>query len=342
MTAPTVVISAWETISPLGWNAEEHARNLRKPAAGEPGPRTVAGFDVRQVLGPRGTRAMCRGTGLAVATTGQLLARVGLDKERRPAGSDDWIGVVLATSDMVQPLSSFNTDSWTRGRPYDVDPAQAPSLLMNVHSGHSAIWHRLRGPNSTICGSHLGSLLALSYARRLLHGGHARAVLCGAVEEHSEVRAAYTAARAGAEAATALGEGCVAFLLESAATAKRPPLAEVVALNFGFAADPDDTGTALTAALHRALETAGAQAAEVSAVALGPGGADTEVAAIRHTFGDVRLLSASADAVGDTESVSGAFQIAEILADPRCAQSLVAATSTDSEGRVGCALLRVF
>ncbi|NUT49825.1 MAG: 3-oxoacyl-ACP synthase, partial [Saccharothrix sp.] len=255
MRPATTFITAWDTYSPLGCGAEEHTRNARAGAAGhEPGPREVPGFDVRQVLGAKGTRSMRRATGLAVATTGRLLSRVGLDPDRRTAYTDEEIGLVLATSDNVQALVEFNRDSLTRARPYDVDPAQAPNLLMNVHAGQCAIRHRLRGPNTTVCGAHLGSLLALNYARRLQQGGHTPAMLCGAVEECSDARAAYATART-AGSRVPPGEGCVVFLLERGdrVSAARPPLAEVLALEFGFAPHDGAVGAVLAECLRRAL-----------------------------------------------------------------------------------------
>jgi 3-oxoacyl-[acyl-carrier-protein] synthase II len=331
------VITAWETHSPLGQGAAAHLDGIGAPAPGD-GPRLVPDFDVRRALGSRGTRSMCRATGLAVATTGRLLARAGLTRGERTAYADDELGLVLATSDNVQSLDEFNTDTWTRSRPYDVEPAQVPVLLMNVHASQCAIWHRLRGPNSTICGSHLGSLLAVSYARRLLRRGHARAVLCGAVEEYSATRAAHVAARAGDRARRPLGEGCVMFLLEAGASDG----AEVLAVEFGFAASDPDVRPAVASCLRRALARAGVAATQVAAVApsstLDARG-QAERAAIRDVLGDPRLVAASADAVGDTHAVSGAFQILELLAAP-AGGGIAAVTSTDAEGRVGCALLR--
>jgi 3-oxoacyl-[acyl-carrier-protein] synthase II len=339
------IITAWETLSPLGWNAEEHSRNALEPASDQgSGPRMVPGFEVRQALGVRGTRSMCRATGLAVATTGRLLSRAALDVGARRAYADEEIGIVLATSDNVQALSDFNRDSWIRSRPYDVDPAQAPVLLMNVHAGQCAIWHRLRGPNSTICGSHLGFLLALSQARRIQRRGHARAVVCGAVEEYSASRAALADARGG-ESRRPLGEGCVMFLLElgDATSTTGPAHGEVLATEFGFAPREDAVQTVLAACLRRGLAKAGVGPAQVAAVAPSPAiGArgHAEESAIRNVFGGVPLLRGAGDALGDTHAVSGAFQLIEALAGTGAA-GVAGVTATDAEGRVGCVLIRV-
>jgi 3-oxoacyl-[acyl-carrier-protein] synthase II len=341
------VITAWETRSPLGCGADEHTSGTRDPAPADgDGPRLVAGFDVRQTLGPRGTRSMRRATGLAVATAGQLLARAALADGQRTRYADAEIGLVLATSDNVQTQVEFNRDTWTRSRPYDVDPAQVPVMLMNVHASQCAIWYRLKGPNSTICGGQLGTLLALSYARRLQRRGHARAVLCGAVEEYNVTRAAYVAARAGDRPRRPLGEGCVLFLLEDGdATADaRPALGEVLAVEFGFAPHDGAVQQATTGCLRRALTKADVPVTHVVAVAPSPAlGArgHAERAAIGAVFGKIRLVTATLDGLGDTHAVSAAFQIVELLADRRSAGAVVAVTATDAEGRVGCALMRL-
>ncbi|HKT01675.1 MAG TPA: beta-ketoacyl synthase N-terminal-like domain-containing protein [Rugosimonospora sp.] len=340
------VITAWETRSPVGHSAEAHAAGLGTGAPAGDGPRVVPGFEVRQVLGPRGTRSMCRATGLAVATTGQLLAGAGLGTDRRAGYADEQLGLVLATSDNVQTLFEFNRDTWTRSRPYDVEPAQVPVLLMNVHASQCAIWHRLKGPNSTVCGGHLGSLLALGYATRMQRRGHAPAVLCGGVEEYSAARAAVAAADPGAGPYRPLGEGCAVFLLEDgdALAGTRPVLGEVLAVEFGFAPYPGGVQPVLAGCLRAALAKAGVPAARVAAVAPSPvPGAPgvAERSAITEVFGDVRLATASLDALGDTHAVSAAFQVVELLADRALAGRTAVVTGADTEGRVGCAVLAI-
>nr|WP_269440689.1 beta-ketoacyl synthase N-terminal-like domain-containing protein [Micromonospora tarapacensis] len=333
---------------PLAAGARRRRAHPRRGARHAPRrrPRQVPDFEVRQVLGPKGTRSMCRASGLAVATTGRLLTRFALDRQHRAGHTDDDLGLVLATSDNVQTVVNFNRDSWTRSRPYDVDPAQLPVSLMNVHAGQCAIWHRLRGPNSTICGSHLGSLLALRYTGRLLRRGHARAVLCGAVEEYSEARAAYAAARAAPGPRRPPGEGCVIFLVESAdqVAPERPVLAELLTVEFGFAPRDNAVRAALAGCLSRALTRAGVPADRIGAVVPSPaldarGG--EEQLAIKAVLGEVPVLSATHDALGDTDSVAAAFQIVRLLTDPALAGQIAAVTATDAEGRVGCALLRM-
>lgn len=238
MNAP--VITAWETFSPLGHGAKAHVEGLR--AGGDGAARaTVENFEVRQILGRAGTRSMDRATGLAVATTSRLLEKIGSGDERNAAYAPDEIGLVLGTSDGIKSAMDFLRDTWTRDKPYDVDPSHVPRTLMNFAAGQCAIWHGIKGPNTTICGSHATGLLTLNYARRMQRSGHAKAAVWGAVEEFSAERAVVESARSGGEDGQPSSEGCVMFLLEApdAVGDGRTALAEVLAVEFGVYADPD-------------------------------------------------------------------------------------------------------
>lgn len=346
MTALTV--TAWETYSPLGHDAQTHLDGLAaldERADESSGVRTaVEDFDVRRILGRVGTRAMDRAAALAVATTRRLLERLGgADAPFGPYRPED-LGLVLGTSDGAGSVMHFQRDTWTRDKPYDVDPTHIPRTLMNFAAGQCAIWHGIKGPNVTVCGAHTSGLLALNYARRLHRNGHAAAVLWGAVEELSAERVAVEAARPGGFSGSSPSEGCVMFLLEPAGTG-RAPLAEVLAVEFGVWAEPDGIAEVLTGCLGTALARASIEPKEVLAVAptaLVGSGAAGERAAIADVFGaGVPLLSTSLRGLGDARAVSTAYQIVEVLAALAGSGQIGAVTSVDAEGRVGCALLRV-
>ncbi|ATY12787.1 3-oxoacyl-ACP synthase [Amycolatopsis sp. AA4] len=334
MTASaTSVITAWETYSPLGHGAQAHLSGLRE---GDGKRAAVADFDVREILGKKGTRAMDRAAGLAVATTGLLLDKIG--RERYAA---DDLGLVLGANDGVQSAMEFLRDTWTRDKPYDVDPAHVPRTLMNFAAGQCAIWHGIKGPNTTICGSHATGLLTLNYARRMHGNGHAKAVVWGAVEELSPGRRAVEAARsAGSDPA----EGCVMFLLEApeAVGGDRRALAEVLAVDFGVYPEPDGMQSALAASLRRALRKAGVDAGEVGAVvpAASPSRGARERAAVGEVLPDAQVRTRSAERFGDTGAASAAYQLVELLAEPGEPGRIGVVTTSDAEGRVGCAVFR--
>lgn len=353
LPAAAPVITAWEAYSPLGHGAQAHAEGLRAAGRSAPARPAVRDFDVRETLGRTGTRSMDRAAGLAVTTTRRLLERAGpaeapLAGDAPLAGyAPTDVGVVLGVSDGIKSVMDFLRDTWTRDKPYDVDPSHVPRTLMNFAAGQCAIWHGVRGPNATICGSHATALLTLNYARRLLRNGHAQAVIWGAVEELSDDRAAVESARTSADGGRPPGEGCVMFLLESAETcpADRTALAGVLAVEFGVWADLGGIRDALAGCLSRALKRAAVPRDEVFAVApLSLAGlrGSAERAGAADVLGSVPVLTKTADAIGDTGAVSAAFQIIELLVEGAGSGRVGVATTADGEGRVGCALLRVY
>ncbi|HZR52898.1 MAG TPA: beta-ketoacyl synthase N-terminal-like domain-containing protein [Streptosporangiaceae bacterium] len=348
------VITAWETYSPLGHGARSHLAGLR---AADPSarPRTaVPDFDVREILGRSGTRSMDRAAGLAVATTRRLLARAGPAEAPLGGYAPEEIGMVLGASDGIKSVMDFLRDTWTRDKPYDVDPSHVPRTLMNFAAGQCAIWYGVRGPNATICGSHATALLTLNYARRLQRNGHAKAAIWGAVEELSADRAAVESARLDGSGGRPPGEGCVMFLLEPAAPAggdrppaggDRPPAAAVLAVEFGVWSSLGQLRGALAGCLRRALARAAVRRDEVFAVAplSAPGSRGcAERAGAADEVGDVPVLTKTADVIGDTGAGSAAFQIVELLAAGAGSGRVGVVTTADGEGRVGCALLRIY
>lgn len=361
ITGGNPVISAWSTVSPAGLSGAEFTEGMRsgKETAVRLDPERwqvpfekahlVPDFDIRTVLGRRGTRSMDRATGLAVTVVGDLLT--GHDGERLP-GVDENTGLVLGTSiGSAQSMMDFTRDSLVGERPYLVDPARFPNTVMNCAAGQSAIWHRLRGPNTTIAGGRATGLLALQYALRLQRAGRAETLLCGAVEEFSTARA-WLDWHATEHRDRLLGEGAAVWLLEraDAVTANgRHGMAEVLGLEFGFAQDSSEIRPVLQAGLRRLLDRSGVAADEVWAVAGSQTRAaddDAERAAVAEMLGGAtpRYLSC-AELVGDTCAASSAFQIVAALAlaegDGDSGGRTVLVTSTEPNGVVGAALLKL-
>ncbi|MFI1852455.1 beta-ketoacyl synthase N-terminal-like domain-containing protein [Streptomyces sp. NPDC020480] len=357
------VISAWAAVSPLGLHGADFATGLRSGRrAGKPlDPEEwsvpfdeaclVPDFHIKQILGRKGTRSMDRTTGMAVTAIGRLLT-----DERLP-GVGENTGVALGTSTgSAQSIMDFTRDSLVGERPFFVDPARFPNTVMNCAAGQTAIWHGLKGPNTTIAGGRATGLLTLQYALRLQRAGRATTVLCGAVEEFSSARAWLEwHSRADGDTAAVLGEGAAVWLLEPEGSARehgRGGLVEVAGLEFGFAADPGGgTGrarTVLADVVRRLLDRTGAEPGRIWAVAdsQAPGAeGEAERAALADVLGGHEPLRVSAaDSIGDTYAASAAFQIAAVLAlaeRPDTAPgSLALITSVDRDGVVGAALLR--
>ncbi|MGW7367831.1 beta-ketoacyl synthase N-terminal-like domain-containing protein [Streptomyces sp. NPDC054841] len=361
----TLVVSGWSAASPYGLGADAFAAGVREnrdavapaPAAAENravdlGPYERAGllpdFDIREVLGRKGTRAMDRATAIAVATVGMLLSEAG------PGLASDIpesIGMVLGTGHgSVQSIMDFTRDSLTGEKPFHVDPAHFPNTVMNRAAGQSAIWHTLRGPNTTVAGGALTGLLTLNYAARLLRQGHCEAVLCGAVEEFSTERAwlEYRARTGSAhrQPAGPLGEGCALFLLEPLGRARthgRTAHAALLSSRFIAFHDPEDAQRAVTRAVTEALKDASVQPDEVALLVPsdtgGPLGA-REDAALADVFGEtspprLRLRRL----IGDASAASASLQLAAALALPGDGRPVLV-TSVDPDGQTGAVVLR--
>ncbi|GAA3299015.1 hypothetical protein GCM10020295_36110 [Streptomyces cinereospinus] len=115
---------------------------------------------------------MDRVTALAVTAVGGLVEAVAEELAARP----EQTALVLGTgSGSVQSIMDFTRDSLSGERPYHVEPARFPNTVMNRAAGQSAIWHRIKGPNTTVAGGSLTGLLALNYALRLHQGRPLRA-----------------------------------------------------------------------------------------------------------------------------------------------------------------------
>lgn len=303
-------ITAWSAISPFGIGADAFRIGLdvRRQTSG-----LVPDFDVRAVLGKKGTRSMDRVTALSVAAVGALA-------ERLPGPET---GLVLGTTGSVQSTMDFTRSSLESERPFYVDPARFPNTVMNCAAGQCAIWHQLKGPNATIAGGRVAGLLALNYARRLQASGRAGTLLCGGAEEYSD-------ARASLYGSALLGEGAAMLLLEPDA---RDGLAEVVALEFGVYAEPEEIRPALVACVRRALDKAGARPENVSLVAPGD---DTPLADV---FGDHQPTRIDCtELIGDAGAAAATFQVLAVLVADTPGLALV--TAVDRDGTVGCALLR--
>lgn len=356
----TLVVSGWSAASPYGLGAEAFADGVREGRDGvhaaddalDLGPYErsghIPGFDIRAVLGRKGTRSMDRATALAVATAGMLLEQAGGGLAQ---DDPEAVGMVLGTGHgSVQSIMDFTRDSLTGEKPFHVDPALFPNTVMNRAAGQSAIWHTLRGPNTTVAGGALTGLLALNYAARLLRRGHCEAVLCGAVEEFSTERAwlEYRTRASGPhqQPTGPLGEGCALFLLEPLGRAHahgRPALATLLGSRFVAFHAPRRAHNAVVRAVTEALKEADVRPDEVALLVPsdcgGPLGG-REDAALASIFGEhqpprLRLRHL----IGDLGAASASLQLAAAVTAME-ADRPVLVTSVDPVGQTGAVVLR--
>lgn len=349
-------ISGWAVLSPFGTERADFAAGLRcgvRPVSRldpaqwpvpDPHAALVPDFDLHTTVGTKGVRNMDRITGLAVATAGQLLGGPAVPgAPPRLAGIDESTALVLGTdSGSVASMMDFTRASLVNSRPYLVEAARFPNVTMNCAAAQIAIWHTLRGPNTTVAGGRVAGLLALQYALRLHRAGRAVAVVCGAVEEYSTARA-WLAHHTGVPGP--LAEGCALLLIEQDDHARvhgRVPLATVEALGFRVADEPG--APAMLADLVReTLADAGVSASAVWAAVTcgGPSSEEDTVAGVLPAA----LRWDTSDLLGDTGAASASLAIAGLLdraADgPGTGARHAVVTAVDRDGGIGCAVLRL-
>ncbi|WP_234542817.1 beta-ketoacyl synthase N-terminal-like domain-containing protein [Streptomyces shenzhenensis] len=357
----TTAISCWATASPYGLGASAFRAGLMtKQAAVRPlpeelragGPHEEGGwvpdFDIKAVLGRKGTRSMDRLTALTVATVGMLLrsAGPGLAEDHPEA-----MGLVIGSGHgSVKSIMDFTKESMTSALPYHVDPGSVPNTVMNRAASQSAISHSIKGPNVTVSAGVLTGLIALNYATALLRQRRAEAVLVGASEEYSAQRS-WLAQRAdagdGQQTSGPLGEGSVLLLLEPASRAVaygRPVLAEVVASRFTAFTEPEGAQRSLARSVTGALQEARASPDQVTLVVPSDRGGylgDYENAALSAVLSDHRpQLVLTRALIGDMSAAAAAFQLAAALVHANTG-GLALVTSVDPGGNAGCTLLRL-
>lgn len=349
-----VTVQDWSVLSGLGVGRDDFTRGfLAAPDAAAEG-RLLDGFDATTLIGKKGTRTLDRMTSLVIATAGMVLAGRPAtpgspDAPERPAS----IGLVLGTSTgSVASITDFTRDTFVRERPYLVNPANFPNTVMNSSAGRTAIWYKLRGPNSTIAAGHLTGLVALRYATRMIRLGYADTLLVGAVEEVSTaVSVAVAAVRKAGDAAagsgsTTLGEGCVFFLLDGQQAANGAGIgsgsgagsgagngtangavdspadaAEIVDFEFGvteFGAGAGPPAAGLARTIRSLLARTGVAPQDVWLTSLAQSGDgdldEAELAAVDEVLGGAGRRVVAAERTGNSFSALGAFQLAAALA----------------------------
>jgi len=301
----------------------------------------IAGFDPARYLGEgRNFRPLDRNGRLTAAAAELALADSGWDPARR-AGAP--VGLVLGTMfGSVHTISEFDVRALTAGPNY-VKPLDFANSVINAPAGQSAIWHGLRGVNTTIAGGPAAGLQALAYAADRIAGGRAEAVLAGGSDELcfesflGFARTGRTCGVSGRQARPvpfdarrdgfALGEAAALLVLESAEGARRRGARALAALvGHGSAFDPSrrrdprSAARAVERAARAALEDAGLAAADLSFASLSADGSvDGDLAEAR---GVAAALGAAADELpvaavkamlGEPLGAGGALQAASAI-----------------------------
>lgn len=298
----------------------------------------IPSFQPESYLKGKPLRALDR-TGRIVAAAAKLaLENSGWTSES--LGRHD-VGLVLGTMfGSVHTISEFDRRALTQG-PACVSPLDFANTVLNAAAGQSAIWHNLRGINSTIACGNTSGLMALGYAADLIRHGSQTAMLAGGADEfcfesfcgferagllcktngHNEFPVPFAAARSG----FALGEGAALLMLEewdSAIARGATILAEF--LGHGNAYDPagkQECGPETIArAMDMALSDSGLPPADVDCVSASANGsvfADrNEALAVKELFngsGGTVPITAIKSMIGEPLGAGGALQAVDLI-----------------------------
>jgi 3-oxoacyl-[acyl-carrier-protein] synthase II len=341
-----VVVTGAGVLSPLGDSpAALHAalaggRSALKPVELFPtdglGPvraGEIRPFEPRDYLGDRNLRPIDRTSRLLVSAAQRALDESGWTAELR---AEREIGLVLGTTFCsVKTISEFDRRNLQLGPSY-ASPLDFANSVINAAAGQAAIWHGLRGLNSTLSAGEASGLLAIGYGAQQIRNGRASALLAGGAEElcYESFLGHQRAGRLGASGSIpfdarrdgfALAEGAGLLVLEEREAARgrgARVLAEV--LGHGSAFDPDGTEAGAVQALARAvriaLEDAGVGPEGIDVLSAAANGSVTgdraEAAAIAEVFGRRAAdlpVTAVKSMLGEALGASGGFQAVALL-----------------------------
>lgn len=141
---------------------------------------SISAFAPETYLSGRALRPLDR-TGRLFASA----AKLALESSGWSAGylATNDVGVVLGTMfGSMHTISQFDRQALIDG-PSCVSPMDFSNTVINSAAAQTAIWHKLRGINSTIASGATSGLMAIGYAADLIQSGRQSAVLAGGADE---------------------------------------------------------------------------------------------------------------------------------------------------------------
>ena len=310
-------------------------RELPKPGVAAP----IRHFAPSSYLGDRNLRPLDRSGQLAVSAAHLALESGRWTPELREEEEVDL--VVGTTFCSAHTITQFDRNTMISGPKY-AKPLDFANTVINAAGGHTAIWHNLRGANTTVVAGKVSSLRALKHAQIQLAGEVSKVALVGGVEEfcfetycaflgsghlhrsnHETAPIPYGSGREG----FALGEGAAFLVVEEPESASRRNAGELGRLlghgssyDISRGRDEQNAVERYAEAIATALDSSGVDPDAVDCIVASANGSPfedrCEALALERVFGD-RLGSVPATAIaaglGETLGPSGAMQVITFL-----------------------------
>ena len=297
-------------------------------------------FRGEMYLAGRSLRPLDRASQLASAACGLALEQSGWDGTLRRHFE---VSLVLGTMmGGMHTIGDFDRAAITEG-PAAVSPMAFANTVINAAAGQCAIWHDLRGINTTIATGSTSGIRAVSHACDLVRHGRANVVLAGGVDEFS-TESYYGFAKAGLLCTNgiqpycpvpfdkgrngfALGEGAAFLVLEEFSCARArgaKPSAEILGCATAFdSSQGQDSNRAIgtmVRTMKSAIERSGLPAKEIGFISASANGSvtrdDYEIAALAATFEDYAAelpVTAIKAYLGEPLGASGPIQVASAV-----------------------------
>ncbi|MCG7536693.1 beta-ketoacyl synthase N-terminal-like domain-containing protein [Pseudoalteromonas sp. OOF1S-7] len=276
----------------------------------------MADFEVKAALGKKGTRNLDRLTALSIYGIGTHMD----DLREQQQADPTCIGTVVGSAQgSMDSIVRFTYESLAYDKPDYVNPALFPNTVMNCAAGQSAIWHGLKGPNTTISAGELSGLAAIQYGLSLIENRYAKTLLVGGCEELSQTnKKAFSALAQQYNETEKFTEASVFFVMESAETAEqygRTPIATVLSCLGGFNPEPSNAA-ALKSLIADGLQQADVTSDKVRAVSLGglwPNAKEIERMCLAEVFDEHVLMIDAYEQYGNANSAHFTLQISALL-----------------------------
>jgi 3-oxoacyl-[acyl-carrier-protein] synthase II len=323
-----VVITGMASLTSAGvgpaalWSAFSEGKVTSEPEDGHWVGRVV--FDPADYLPPKERKRVDRLGLFSVIGSKLALEDAGLEITEENRGR---VGAIIGTG--VGPMESMEAFS----RPVieegaaAANPAVFPNTVYNAAGGQVAMKVGPVGPASTVTAGHAAGAQALTYAFDLAASGKADAMLCIAADTLTDtVLQAYrelgslTGSEPGSNGSGgfAIAEACVVLLLERLSQAnERGARIYGEVLGYGITSDAvgvgrvDKEGGGVERAMRLALEQAGVEAGDISAVWANASGFqiadEAEAQAIDRVFGEGANVQRPKLKLGEPMGVGGAM-----------------------------------